>query len=155
MPSLEHSVRLHEAPETYLELIQATANHIEIPAVHVEKDYWVTRVLKRLHESDYSEIVVFKGGTSLSKAHRLIERFSEDVDLALRRDGRLSDSRRRTPIRSIERDPFSIYVLRVERTLCEKIMGLVPNSSPRPARRASPFSSPPTSVSPSSNGIPT
>lgn len=97
-------MRLHEAPDAYLELIQATATHIGIPAVHVEKDYWVTRVLKRLHESDYREAVVFKGGTSLSKAHRLIERFSEDIDLALKRDDGLSDSQRRALIRSIERE---------------------------------------------------
>ena len=97
-------MRLHDEPDTYLELIQATADHIRIPAAHVEKDYWVTRVLKRLHESDYSEAVVFKGGTSLSKAHRLIERFSEDVDLALKRDDGLSDSRRRALIKSIEHE---------------------------------------------------
>ena len=97
-------MRLHEAPDTYVELIQATADQIGIPAVHVEKDYWVTRVLKRLHESDYSEAVVFKGGTSLSKAHRLIERFSEDIDLALKRDEGLSNSQRRALIRSIERE---------------------------------------------------
>ena len=96
-------MRLHESPDTYLELIQATADHMRIPAVHVEKDYWVTRVLRRLHESAYGGVVVFKGGTSLSKAHHLIERFSEDIDLALKRDEQLSDSRRRTLIRSIER----------------------------------------------------
>ncbi len=97
-------MRLHEAPDTYLEFIQATAGHLGIPAVHVEKDYWVTRVLKRLHESDYSKVVVFKGGTSLSKAHRLIDRFSEDVDLALSPDDGRSDSQRRGLIRSIERE---------------------------------------------------
>ena len=97
-------MRLHESPDTYLELIQATADRIGIPAVHVEKDYWVTRVLKRLHESDHRAAVVFKGGTSLAKAHRLVERFSEDVDLALRRDDGLSDSRRRALIRSIEEE---------------------------------------------------
>ena len=87
-------MRLHESRDTYLELIQATADHGQIPAVYVEKDYWVTRVLKRLQESDYGETVVFKGGTALSKAHRLIERFSEDIDLALRRDEKLSDAQR-------------------------------------------------------------
>ena len=97
-------MKLHESPDTYLELIQATADRIGIPAVHVEKDYWVTRVLKRLHESDHRAAVVFKGGTSLAKAHRLFERFSEDVDLALRRDDGLSDSRRRALIRSIEEE---------------------------------------------------
>ena len=101
IPRLEHPVRLHEAPDTYLELIQATANDIGIPAAHVEKDYWVTRVLKRLH---HREAVVFKGGTSLSKAHHLIGRFSEDVDLALKRDEGTSDSRRRALIKCIEHE---------------------------------------------------
>ena len=87
-------MRLHESPDTCLELIQATADHGQIPAVYVEKDYWVTRVLKQLQESDYGETVVFKGGTALPKAHRLIERFSEDIDLALRRDEKLSGAQR-------------------------------------------------------------
>ena len=100
---MEHSVRLYESSETYLELIQATAAYIGIPAVHVEKDYWITRVLKRLHESEHNEAVVLKGGTSLSKAHRLIERFSEDIDLALKREEGRSDSQCRKLIRSIER----------------------------------------------------
>ena len=52
-PSLEYPVRLHESPDTYLELIQATADHDQIPAVYVEKDYWITLVLKRLQESVY------------------------------------------------------------------------------------------------------
>ena len=77
-------MNLHEAPGIYLELIQATAADRGIPAIYVEKDYWVTRVLKRLSESDHREAVVFKGGTSLSKAHGVIERFSEDIDLAIR-----------------------------------------------------------------------
>ncbi len=104
IPSLEYPVRLHESPDEYLELIQATADAIQIPAVHVEKDYWVTRVLKRLHESEYGKAAVFKGGTSLSKAHGLIRRFSEDIDLALRRDEGVADSRRRQLIRSIEHE---------------------------------------------------
>ena len=77
-------MNLHESQGILLELIQATATDRSIPAIYVEKDYWVTQVLKRLNESEYGEAVVFKGGTSLSKAHRLIERFSEDIDLALR-----------------------------------------------------------------------
>ena len=95
-------MRLHESRDIYRELIQATADHGQIPAVYVEKDYWVTRVLKRLQESDYGEVVVFKGGTALSKAHRLIERFSEDIDLALRRDEKLSGAQRGRLIKSIE-----------------------------------------------------
>ncbi len=53
------------------------------PAV-VEKDFWVTWVLKRIfQESDLAQVLMFKGGTSLSKVYHLIERFSEDIDLIL------------------------------------------------------------------------
>ena len=50
----------------------------------VEKDFWVCLVLKYLFEQcSHKEHLVFKGGTSLSKAFGLIERFSEDIDLIL------------------------------------------------------------------------
>jgi hypothetical protein len=53
------------------------------PAV-VEKDFWVTWVLNRLFkEPDLARLLMFKGGTSLSKVYHLIERFSEDIDLVL------------------------------------------------------------------------
>jgi len=49
----------------------------------LEKDWWVTLVLKALFQSAYSNQMVFKGGTSLSKGWKLITRFSEDIDIAL------------------------------------------------------------------------
>ena len=50
----------------------------------IEKDFWVCLVLKLLFlKSRFGKSLVFKGGTSLSKAHGLIERFSEDIDLVL------------------------------------------------------------------------
>jgi hypothetical protein len=50
----------------------------------IEKDFWVCVSLKLLFQkSRFAKSLVFKGGTSLSKAHRLIERFSEDIDLVL------------------------------------------------------------------------
>ncbi len=53
------------------------------PAV-VEKDFWVTWVLSRLfREPVLARLLMFKGGTSLSKVYNLIERFSEDIDLIL------------------------------------------------------------------------
>lgn len=53
------------------------------PAV-VEKDFWVTWVLNQLfQEPNISRVLMFKGGTSLSKVYNLIERFSEDIDLVL------------------------------------------------------------------------
>lgn len=80
-------MNLHERTEIFAEVIQATADHLSIPAVYVEKDYWVTYVLKNLSRSQYKEQLIFKGGTSLSKAYKLIHRFSEDIDLAVHLPG--------------------------------------------------------------------
>ena len=52
----------------------------------VEKDYWVSTVLRVIFSLPYASAFVFKGGTSLSKGWALIERFSEDIDLAIDRD---------------------------------------------------------------------
>ena len=60
--------------------INAAAERLGISATAVEKDYWVSqafRVLAKNYEGDF----IFKGGTSLSKGYRIIERFSEDIDI--------------------------------------------------------------------------
>jgi len=49
----------------------------------VEKDWWVSRTLNIIFQMDIAAHLVFKGGTSLSKAWKLINRFSEDIDLAI------------------------------------------------------------------------
>ena len=49
----------------------------------IEKDYWVSMVLRAVFSLPYATAFVFKGGTSLSKGWGLIERFSEDIDLAI------------------------------------------------------------------------
>jgi len=51
----------------------------------IEKDWWVTQTLSIIFSIDCAPHLVFKGGTSLSKAWGLIQRFSEDIDLALNR----------------------------------------------------------------------
>lgn len=56
-----------------------------LPSYAVEKDWWVTLALNVIFSLSYSKHIVFKGGTSLSKAWNLIERFSEDIDLAIDR----------------------------------------------------------------------
>ncbi|PVY38374.1 MULTISPECIES: nucleotidyl transferase AbiEii/AbiGii toxin family protein [Pontibacter] len=76
-------MNLHQNPEVFRDAITATAEALQIRDVYVEKDYWVTLVLYRLAHSPYVEQAIFKGGTSLSKAYNLIERFSEDIDLAI------------------------------------------------------------------------
>lgn len=54
-----------------------------IQAKAIEKDWWVTLTLKALFQIPEAKHLVFKGGTSLSKCWKLIERFSEDIDIAL------------------------------------------------------------------------
>ena len=49
----------------------------------VEKDWWVSRTLEIIFQMPIAKHLVFKGGTSLSKAWKLIHRFSEDIDLAI------------------------------------------------------------------------
>jgi hypothetical protein len=49
----------------------------------IEKDWWVTLTLKALFNSEFAQYCIFKGGTSLSKGWKLIQRFSEDIDIAL------------------------------------------------------------------------
>ncbi len=72
---------LHLDKEIFKELIALAADHFGYEQSHIEKDYWVCKILKEIALSEYKEKVFFKGGTSLSKAYGLIERFSEDLDL--------------------------------------------------------------------------
>ena len=66
------------------ELFAATAAKMGLHESVVEKDFWVCFLLNHLfHDSEYKDAFVFKGGTSLSKAYHIIERFSEDIDLIL------------------------------------------------------------------------
>ncbi|RXQ97423.1 nucleotidyl transferase AbiEii/AbiGii toxin family protein [Ancylomarina salipaludis] len=58
---------------------------VKLPAFAIEKDWWVVQTLAIIFEMEIGKHLVFKGGTSLSKAWNLIERFSEDVDLAVDR----------------------------------------------------------------------
>lgn len=51
----------------------------------VEKDYWVSMVLRGIFTLPYGDSMVFKGGTSLSKGWSLVDRFSEDLDIAVDR----------------------------------------------------------------------
>jgi predicted nucleotidyltransferase component of viral defense system len=51
----------------------------------VEKDFWVCWTLKHLFALKHVPELRFKGGTSLSKVFRLIDRFSEDIDISIDR----------------------------------------------------------------------
>ena len=67
--------------------LDAAAERMGISPTAVEKDYWVTQVLRALADAHVDDFV-FKGGTSLSKGFGLIERFSEDIDILIVAGGR-------------------------------------------------------------------
>ncbi|MEI7677548.1 MAG: nucleotidyl transferase AbiEii/AbiGii toxin family protein [Bacteroidales bacterium] len=69
-----------------VELLKLLEDKTGLNAKSIEKDWWVTLALKALFTSSYSSFIVFKGGTSLSKCWNLIDRFSEDIDLAIDRE---------------------------------------------------------------------
>lgn len=71
---------LHEDWELFQEVIDAASDYLGVSKETVEKDYYVTMILKKLAET--KELTcVFKGGTSLSKCFHCIDRFSEDIDI--------------------------------------------------------------------------
>lgn len=80
-----------EERELFHDVILLTSQKMNVSEDIVEKDYYVTLILKELSKSDYP--IVFKGGTSLSKAFRVIDRFSEDIDITFTEH--LGESRRK------------------------------------------------------------
>ena len=71
--------------ERRIEILNQVTELTGLPSVAIEKDWWVTLALNASFSLPYSKNIVFKGGTSLSKGWNLIERFSEDIDLAIDR----------------------------------------------------------------------
>ena len=69
--------------EEKLKVFEQISARTPLPDYAVEKDWWVIQTLRIIFDMDIAKHLVFKGGTSLSKAWNLIDRFSEDVDLAL------------------------------------------------------------------------
>lgn len=71
--------------EEQRQILQATEGRIGLPAQAIEKDLWVTTILQIVFTLPFADKLIFKGGTSLSKVGKLINRFSEDIDLAIDR----------------------------------------------------------------------
>lgn len=95
---------IHTLP-IFKDAIEAASQTLRLRPVFIEKDYWVTQILQNLSRSEFVEKVVFKGGTSLSKAYNCIKRFSEDVDLAV------------IPQTGISQDMLKILLKQIETTI--------------------------------------
>ena len=102
---------LHHKKKDFLDAVTGASEKLGIREVYIEKDYWVTFILKNLSRSEYVDNVIFKGGTSLSKAYHVIDRFSEDVDLALLLEGNETGGQIKSLIKNVEStlmsDPFN------------------------------------------------
>ena len=92
-------MKLHEDKKAFEEIVIQTSNHFNIDVSIVEKDYYVTIMLKELSKT--IDNMIFKGGTSLSKCYHLIERFSEDIDLNVETLKHPTDSERKKLCNSI------------------------------------------------------
>ena len=91
-----------------LNIFNQTSERSGLSSSAIEKDWWVTLSLNIIFSLPYSGDIIFKGGTSLSKAWDLIERFSEDIDLVIDRkhlgfEGELS----KTQVKKLRKASFA------------------------------------------------
>lgn len=101
-------MNLHENNDVFTAAIQLASTPkqeggLGIKQIYIEKDYWICRSLKQLSECKESEVAVFKGGTSLSKAYLLGNRFSEDIDIAITSDSQRTDNQTKSIISRISK----------------------------------------------------
>lgn len=94
-------MRLHENRTLFRQAVQFTADQLQIPAIYVEKDYWVTYALHAIFHHPIGEDTIFKGGTALAKCYNMIDRFSEDIDLVVLRRAGETDNKLTTKIKKI------------------------------------------------------
>ena len=66
-------------------VLQQSAARYGLPPQAIEKDLWVSTILQIVFTLPFAKKIIFKGGTSLSKVWHLIDRFSENIDLAVDR----------------------------------------------------------------------
>ena len=84
---------LHNDKDLFSDILSETSRKYNLPVEIIEKDYFVTVFLKQIVKAQPD--IIFKGGTSLSKCFKLIERFSEDIDLNLECEQKSTEGQRR------------------------------------------------------------
>ncbi len=94
-------MKLHENKELFRQAITATAQKLQLPDVYIEKDYWVTYALHTIYQHEIGKDTIFKGGTALSKCYKMIDRFSEDIDLVMVRYEGETDNQLKKKIKTI------------------------------------------------------
>ncbi|HBH08746.1 MAG TPA: hypothetical protein DDX40_05020 [Rikenellaceae bacterium] len=107
-------------------MLQQTAAKENLPEYAVEKDWWVTMTLKALFNTRCGKYLEFKGGTSLSKGWMLIERMSEDIDMALNHRFFVETLDNNTQLKNLRKKSrkFIADKLACELDVCMKDLGL-------------------------------
>ena len=100
-------MNLHENKKLFTDAVLAASEHLDIRPVYIEKDYWITRSLKLMVQNSNVEKAIFKGGTSLSKAHKIGNRFSEDIDIAISDADTLTGNQLKMLIKKIAKEMTS------------------------------------------------
>lgn len=96
-------MKLHTDKKLFRDAVSITAQQMNIPTIYVEKDYWVTFALKSIFSKEVGADTIFKGGTSLAKCFKMINRFSEDIDLVvIRREGE-TDNKLKRKLKDVEK----------------------------------------------------
>ena len=96
-------MKLHTNKGLFKDAVIATAQKQGIKEIFVEKDYWVTLILKAVFKNEIGKETVFKGGTALSKCNSFIKRFSEDIDLVVLRSGEEAGNQLKKKLKTISR----------------------------------------------------
>lgn len=94
-------MKLHEDKKLFKQAVQITAERKGILDIYVEKDYWVTYTLHTIFKNEIGKEIIFKGGTALSKCFGLIDRFSEDIDLVVRKKENETGNQLKTKIKKV------------------------------------------------------
>ena len=97
---------LHNDEDLFSQAINIVTTKNSIRPEIVEKDYYVTMLLRFL--SERLPFIVFKGGTSLSKCHKAIKRFSEDIDITIDTD--ISQGQKKLVKKTIEEASSMLYL---------------------------------------------
>ncbi len=94
-------MNLHENKQLFRDAIIATSQLKGIAEIYVEKDYWVTLSLYSIFSNEIGKSCIFKGGTALSKCNLLIDRFSEDIDIVLLKQGDESSNQLKNKLKKV------------------------------------------------------
>ena len=96
-------MKLHTNKKLFKDAVIVTAQRQGIKEIFIEKDYWVSLILKSIFNNEIGKDTVFKGGTALSKYNNLISRFSEDIDLVVLRNPNDTGNHLKKKLKSISK----------------------------------------------------